>query len=154
MYSHVLAHTNYFSAMFPDDRILNRERSAQTQAHVLCGQYLCTGQYNWPFSILDCHSTSDVAMEECLICCLIVFLSVLKRIVFLYFASIHSAYPLSCWSRKILWKYLLSLFKKSEVLAIVQISSLKHSLLSILCMSIVYLKMLHAIALISAFNVI
>ena len=39
-------HTIYFSAMFLDDRILNRERSAQTQVHVLCGQYLCTGQYN------------------------------------------------------------------------------------------------------------
>ena len=40
-------HTIYFSAMFPDvDRILIRERSAQTQLHVLCGQYFCTGQYN------------------------------------------------------------------------------------------------------------
>ena len=40
-------HTIYFSAMFPVvDGILNRERSAQTQVHVLCGQYLCTGQYN------------------------------------------------------------------------------------------------------------
>ncbi len=51
-------HTFYFSAMFPVvDRILNRERSAQTQVHELCGQYLCTGQYIWPFSILKCHST-------------------------------------------------------------------------------------------------
>jgi hypothetical protein len=40
-------HTIYFPAMFPGvDRILNKERSAQTQAHVLCVQYLCTGQYN------------------------------------------------------------------------------------------------------------
>jgi hypothetical protein len=60
-------HTIYFSSMFPAvDRILNRERSVKTQVHVLFGQYLCTGQYYCLFSILDCHSTSDVAIEECL----------------------------------------------------------------------------------------
>ncbi len=68
---------------------------------------------------------------------LLVFLSVLKRIVFLYLQAFIALILYHFGEEKFfVWKYLLSLK------VVVQISSLKHSLFSILCMSIVYLKCL------------